>query len=183
MGKYVWSVVLSGERVLAGSNAGIHVFKLDGTLLWKKAFNGAVRKIVPLKNGIAVLVVPQDESWSELIFLSDSGSVTWERHFNGYVRSISTDGGEYIAAAGMTGGNVTLLDSAGKLLYSTPPLLSYANDVATFKGYTVVAYGKNAELIAPPTGRSSGSRASTGLFTTSASRPRATSLLTTAPTR
>jgi WD40 repeat protein len=146
IGKYVWSVVLSGERVFAGSNTGIHVFKLDGTLLWKKAFDGAVRKIIPLKNGIAVLVVPQDESWSELIFLSDIGSVLWKKHFNGYVRSISTDG-EYIAAAGMTG-NVTLLDSAGKLVYSTP-LLSYANDVATFNGYTVVAYGKNAELIAP----------------------------------
>ncbi|WP_054841050.1 hypothetical protein [Thermococcus peptonophilus] len=109
-----------------------------------------MRKVAVLKNGIAVLVVPQDESWSELIFLSNGGSVLWKKHFNGYIRSISTDGGEHIAAAGMTG-NVTLLDSAGKLVYSTP-LLSYANDVATFKGYTVVAYGKNAELIAPPNG-------------------------------
>ncbi|AMQ17921.1 outer membrane protein assembly factor BamB family protein [Thermococcus peptonophilus] len=146
IGKYIWSVVLSGDKILAGSDTGIHILKLDGSLVWEKTFDGAVRKVAVLKNGIAVLVVPQDESWSELIFLSNGGSVLWKKHFNGYIRSISTDG-EHIAAAGMTG-NVTLLDSAGKLVYSTP-LLSYANDVATFKGYTVVAYGKNAELIAP----------------------------------
>nr|WP_088858717.1 PQQ-binding-like beta-propeller repeat protein [Thermococcus profundus] len=146
IGKYVWSAVLYDGGVLAGSDTGIYAFKLDGTLLWKKSFDGAVRKVALLKKGIAVLVVPQDESWSELVLLSGNGSLVWKRHFNGYIRSISTDG-MYIAAAGTTG-NVTLLDSAGKLVYSTP-LLSYANDVATFNGYTVVAYGKNAELIAP----------------------------------
>ncbi|MBP1912947.1 WD40 repeat domain-containing protein [Thermococcus stetteri] len=146
VGKYVWSVVLSGDKILAGSDTGIHILKLDGSLVWEKAFDGAVRRVAVLKNGIAVLVVPQDESWSELVLLSDDGSLIWKKHFNGYVRSISTDG-EYIAAAGTTG-NVTLFDSAGKLVYSTP-LLSYANDVATLDGYTVVAYGKNAELISP----------------------------------
>jgi hypothetical protein len=146
IGKYVWSVLLSDGKVLAGSDGGIYVFKLDGTLLWKRAFEGAVRKVALLNEGVAALVVPQEESWSELVFLSNDGTILWKRHFNGYVRSISTDG-SYIAAAGTTG-NVTLFDSTGKLVYSTP-LLSYANDVSTFKGYTVVAYGRNAELIAP----------------------------------
>lgn len=57
IGKYVWSVVFLGERVFVGSNVGIYVFKFDGIFLWKKVFNGVVRKIVFFKNGIVVFVV------------------------------------------------------------------------------------------------------------------------------
>lgn len=146
LGKYVWSVALDGNLVLAGSDRGVYAFDFNGRTLWSRTFNGAARKVMPAGDGVAVLVVPKNESWSELVLLSKKGSILWSRHFSGYIRSISTDE-RHIAIAGTTG-NVTLFSASGNVVYSVP-LISYANDVATFEGYTAVAYGRNAELIAP----------------------------------
>ncbi|WP_456421671.1 DUF5711 family protein [Thermococcus sp.] len=144
-GNYVWSVYLRNDTLLVGSDSGIYAFSTEGTLLWERN-PGPVRKVLVGNNEVLALVVPESESWSELVVLNRSGKVLWEKRFNGYVRGISTDG-KNVALAGNFG-NVTLLDLDGKTIY-TVPLIGYAYDVATQKGYTVVSYGKTSELIAP----------------------------------
>jgi len=144
-GNYVWSVYLGGNTLLVGSDSGIHAFSTDGEPLWEKN-PGPVRKVLVANTEVLALVVPESESWSELVALDKNGNVLWEKRFNGYVRGISTDGKD-VALAGNFG-NVTLLGLDGKTIY-TVPLIGYAYDVATQKGYTVVSYGKTAELIAP----------------------------------
>ncbi|WP_223211975.1 DUF5711 family protein [Thermococcus henrietii] len=145
VGNYTWSVLLQNDTVFAGSDSGLYSFSVSGKLLWRDNL-GPVRKVLTAKNEVLALVVPQSESWSGVVAYSPNGKVLWEKKFNGYARAISTDG-KSVAVAGNFG-NVTLLDLDGRAIYSVP-LIGYAYDVATMNNYTVVSYGKTAELISP----------------------------------
>jgi len=146
VGDYVWSVILSNGTLYVGSDSGISAFSMDGKLLWSKTLKAAVRKVLVAGEEIVVLLVPESEGWSEVIAFTPSGTELWKKHITGYVRAISSDG-KNIAIAGSFG-NVTLLSLDGNVIYSVP-LIGYAYDVATRAGYTLVSFGKEAELIAP----------------------------------
>ncbi len=145
LGSYTWDVLLGKGTIIAGTDTGIHVLSYGGKPLWSSS-PGPVRNVLIVGNEIIALVVQNKETWSKVIAYSENGKVLWQKRFNGYVRGISSDG-KRIAIAGDFG-RVVLLDSNGSTVYSLL-LVGYAYDVATRGGYTVLSYGRDAELIGP----------------------------------
>ncbi|WP_297479706.1 PQQ-binding-like beta-propeller repeat protein [Thermococcus sp.] len=145
LGNYTWSVLLWGNKVLVGSDSGLWVISSSGQPLWRTNL-GPVRKVLVVQNEIVALLVPQSELWSELVAFDENGKVLWKKKFSGYARAVDTDG-KGIAVAGNFG-NVTLFALDGRAIYSVP-LIGYAYDVGTRDNYTLVSYGKTAELVAP----------------------------------
>ncbi|WP_297499398.1 PQQ-binding-like beta-propeller repeat protein [Thermococcus sp.] len=144
VGNYTWSTVISNGVIYVGSDSGIRAFSLDGKSLWSSFPGAAVRKIVVAGDRVVALAVPKSEEWSELVVFTFNGKELWRKRFNGYTRTVDSDG-RAIAVAGSFG-NVTLFSLNGKLIYEVP-LIGYAYDVATMDNYTVVSFAKEAELI------------------------------------